>query len=699
MACLACGASWPVIEGVPAYRSAEYFGEIDREDMRRLVRSAETGHWRLAARERFMDSNPDMYHYIADLNRASWIPLLPISPDSTVLDVGSGLGVLTHALAVSYARVVSIEPIEERVRFTRVRLEQEGLKNVDLIQTTLDALPFFDTTFDLIVLNGVLEWIGAWCRTGTPREVQIECLAALRRLMKPDGTILIGIENRIGFDSFLGRVDHPGVRFTNLMPRGLASFYLKLRRPGFYRTLLDSAQGYRTYTYSPRGYVKLLREAGFESVELWWPTQGYNLPHELYRLSEQDQVRKYFRRDRNYKNRVQGHAFRRTVKEWALVKTGLIFSMVPDVILMAGNAGGRPDANPAGRGSLLEAIGKRLAAQAEALHGVQPRSAACHAVSLKCASLRNKSVIELAAPTGSFRAVAKVANVGLSGASILEHGFTLLQRLHAAFEAANPCLPGTVPRPLALLRIGSLVASVESAAAGVSLEDLSMEPGYWQDPGAVRSQLDRIAAWLIAAQAELGALVLRDGTAHIPADWRRGPGDQTRGPQETIPGDSSWVQHGDFFPGNVFWDRGAGRVTVIDWDQCAAGYPPLFDWFCFVTGLYYTHDRIRRWPRGQEVDERSFRQTYFESSWFAEAVLTGTNRLCESLRLDGARVPDYFRQYLLVRYRQFDHERGLSRKALWAERYGTFHDFFQRNRARCIFHTLGARRDDFAEGG
>ena len=49
-----------------------------------------------------------------------------------------------------------------------------------------------------------------------------------------------------------------------------------------------STQGYRTYTYSPRGYVKLLREAGFDSVDLWWPPQGYNLPHELIRLQPRE---------------------------------------------------------------------------------------------------------------------------------------------------------------------------------------------------------------------------------------------------------------------------------------------------------------------------------------------------------------------------------------------------------------------------
>ena len=80
------------------------------------------------------------------------------------------------------------------------------------------ALPLAENSFDLVIVNGVLEWVGEWDLTVDPRTVQVNFLKKILRLLKDDGILLIGIENRIGWGLFLGGEDHSGMAYTSLVP-------------------------------------------------------------------------------------------------------------------------------------------------------------------------------------------------------------------------------------------------------------------------------------------------------------------------------------------------------------------------------------------------------------------------------------------------------------------------------------------------
>jgi hypothetical protein len=266
----------------------------------------------------------------------------------------------------------------------------------------------------------------------------------------------------------------------------------------------------------------------------------------------------------------------------------------------------------------------------------------------------------------------------------VDHGYRLLQRLHGLFESAGPPLSGSIPAPLGFVKHGPLIASVEAPAAGVSLGRTSMEPHYLANRQRVTRHLEIVAAWLVAAQPTLAALQPDFADRGTPFAWRTIE-DEER-PRAAMPVQSSWVQHGDFFPTNVLFDEASGQLCVIDWDSCDAGYPPLFDWFCFVTGLYYTHQRVRRLPKGRTIDALSFQQTFFEPSWFAERVVALTRQICASLGLDPAGALDHFADYLAVRHHQFEDDRDSGSKERWGSLFKEFHAFFVQNQERCIFH-------------
>lgn len=672
MECPACGAHWPLDQSIPSYGSAKYYGEVTQEALHELIALAERGHWLTAVRTMFKDSKPELYDYIADLNRASWIPILPIGPNSTVLDLSSGLGALTHALALNYHHVVSVEPVEDMVRFTKLRLDQEGLKNVDLIQTTLAALPFSTHTFDLIVLNGVLEWVREWPSSGSSREAQIVVLKNLRRLLKPRGVLVIGTENRIGYTSVLRRTGRPRIQSTDVMFPWLDALYRRLEKPGFYRSLADSTKGGGPYTHSPNGYVDLLRQAGFPLVDLWWPPNGYNSPHTMLRASNRAAIRSYWDFDRRYRDRLHGYGLARQLRHWAVVDTNLIHRMFPDVIMIA--------ALNTERGEHLDSSVPLLAALEQHLAGDR-----CYADSLATHPYKNKSVLQVRSDNTDTLAVVKVANVKLSGADIVQRSYQNLQRLHSSFTASDPVLAGSIPSPMGVVRVGSLLATMESSAHGSRLVDLVLDRRYFDRRDRVRRHLERIASWLIASKPALDASGSDGLIDPIPPEWLVAPDRDTGA--GSVPERFTGAQHGDFNPENIFIDEDSQQLCVIDWDSCATGYPPLFDWFCLVTGLYYTHERVRGLPRGQTVESISFRQTYFEASWFSEVILSLSLRLCDRLGLDSARLLDYFLLYIVVRYRQFLSD--WPEKHYWGplsqHLYDQYYQLLLKNQRQCCF--------------
>jgi SAM-dependent methyltransferase len=469
--CLVCGTHWPLDRGIPSYDSAKYYGEVPQKTMLDLIARAEEGHWSTALRTMFEDSNPALYHYLADMNRASWIPILPIGPHSTVLDVNSGLGAVTHALALSYHHVVSVEPLAEMARFAKIRLDQEGVKNVDLLHTTLRVLPFSKGTFDLIVLNGVLEWVRQWRSSRTSTEAQIEALKDLRQLLKPHGVLVIGSENRIAYTRFLHRTDRPPDHFATPMVRWLAALYRRLKRPGFYRSLMDPTKGHRPYTHTPHGYLNLLRQAGFPLVDLWWPPNGYNAPHTLFRTSRRVAIKAHWDHERRDRDRRHGYALARKIRHWALVDTGLIHMMFPDVIMIATSISQRDNQ--------LHSVVPLFAAFEERLP-VEPKCSAnvvgshdnrYSADSLTTYPYKNKTVINVVSRNNET-AVVKVANVRLPGAETVHRSYQKLQRLSSSFADSDRLLAGSIPSPLAVVRVGTLLATMERSARGTRLVDL-----------------------------------------------------------------------------------------------------------------------------------------------------------------------------------------------------------------------------------
>lgn len=206
--------------------------------------------------------------YMLEEARAAWRILLPSLAGKKILDCGSGWGNLSVGMARSAERVVGLDLSLQRVRFAARRAAHERLDNLAFVAGgDGQRLPFADGTFDIAILNGVLEWIptsAEW--EGDPRAVQVRFLRELARVTKPDGILCVAIENRFGLKYWMrSRDEHTQIRYITLLPRWLASSVSKLRRN----------KPYREYTHSLWEYHQIAKEGGFPHSTTWIPHPDY----------------------------------------------------------------------------------------------------------------------------------------------------------------------------------------------------------------------------------------------------------------------------------------------------------------------------------------------------------------------------------------------------------------------------------------
>lgn len=264
--------------------SGYYWGEVSQSEARTLVHNAgKTGY--IPAVNNFETKHPGMSEYMLSYSRADWI-YAGVDPSrcKRALDIGSGWGSIAFSLSYHLDEVWSMDSVSERLEFQVIRASQEKRSNIHFIRSDWLTLPFADSSFDLVSVNGVLEWIGLSDFSVSPECLQRKFISEIYRILKPGGCLYIGIENRLAFFLFLGALDHSGLPFTSLMPRFIADYIIRKFRKNtgkYYSEQRSSLNwpNYRTYTYTKYGYSQLLKKVGFVNPSFQWAL-SYNSPTE-----------------------------------------------------------------------------------------------------------------------------------------------------------------------------------------------------------------------------------------------------------------------------------------------------------------------------------------------------------------------------------------------------------------------------------
>ena len=202
------------------------------------------------------ESWPILYHFshIRE-NILSWVPF---KGDEKVLEVGAGCGAVTGALCRNAGEVTSIDLSMKRSRINAYRhRDQENLKilvgNFQEIEKNLTE------KYDYITLIGVFEYGEAYIQSEDP---YVDFLKIISRHLKPDGKIILAIENRLGLKYWAGCTeDHFGTLFEGL--------------EGYPRT-----NGVKTFTR--KEFRQILKQAGDLKASWYYPFPDYKFPMTVY---------------------------------------------------------------------------------------------------------------------------------------------------------------------------------------------------------------------------------------------------------------------------------------------------------------------------------------------------------------------------------------------------------------------------------
>lgn len=282
--CVSCGKFFQVKNGIPNFSSHDfYWNQIPRDQMKHIIKRAKEIGWKESLLESNYSDKPFM-DYISSPSRADWLFYLPLGKNSKVLDIGCGWGMCSIQLSKWCGKLYSVDSTLETLDFLNVRAEQEGISNIETLAVDpLDYqnLPFAEKSLDLIVLNGVLEWVGSSNDETNPLTLQINTLKYLRTLLKPGGFLYIGIENRFSYRLLSGYPVHDELPFISVLPRFLAQFLTKVIRN----------QNHRTYIHSKNSYRKILSDCGFSNIDFFWPRSNYRFPDQIIPLDFENILR------------------------------------------------------------------------------------------------------------------------------------------------------------------------------------------------------------------------------------------------------------------------------------------------------------------------------------------------------------------------------------------------------------------------
>ncbi|MDE6621424.1 MAG: class I SAM-dependent methyltransferase [Lachnospiraceae bacterium] len=199
---------------------------------------------------------PIFYHFSP--LRTNIIDWIPFRKTDKVLEIGAGCGAITSSLAKRAGHVTCIDLSRKRSLVNAYR-NQDADNITIMVGNFKDIEPHLDEDYDYVLLIGVFEYGQAYIGGMTPYE---DFMQICDRHRKPDGRLVIAIENKFGLKYWAGcREDHLGTYFS-----GLEGYH----------------DGGSARTFTRHGLERILDKVGISEYAFYYPYPDYKFATTIY---------------------------------------------------------------------------------------------------------------------------------------------------------------------------------------------------------------------------------------------------------------------------------------------------------------------------------------------------------------------------------------------------------------------------------
>lgn len=189
--------------------------------------------------------------------RQNIIGTVKLEKDMKVLEIGSGCGAITGALAERADSVTCIELSKKRSSINAYR--NKNRDNIEILVGNFQDIEKDLGKYDCITLIGVFEYADAYISSEEP---YISFLNIIKKHLNENGRIIMAIENKFGLKYFAGcREDHFGTFFE-----GIENY--------------TNTEGVRTFT--KKELETMFEKTGFKKYKFYYPYPDYKFPTKIF---------------------------------------------------------------------------------------------------------------------------------------------------------------------------------------------------------------------------------------------------------------------------------------------------------------------------------------------------------------------------------------------------------------------------------